>query len=105
MIFIAHALDKADALPQRMAHIDAHRKYLDEAPTKLGIKILLSGPLTDDSGQKMIGSFFMLDADERDQVDRMFRDDPLAHAGVWKELTVTRIYVRQNTIGNLGDGS
>ncbi|MEM7461569.1 MAG: YciI family protein, partial [Pseudomonadota bacterium] len=82
---------------------EAHRKYLDVAPTELGIKILLSGPLTDDSGQMMIGSFFMLDAEERDQVDRMFRDDPLAHAGVWKELSVARVYVRQNNIGSLGD--
>ena len=48
MIFVAHALDKPGASERRLAVLDAHRRYLDEAPLALGVKVLMSGPLLAD---------------------------------------------------------
>lgn len=98
MRFLVHALDKPDALQRRLAAIDAHRRYLDEAPARHGVTVLLSGPMTDDAGKTMIGSFFLLDAASRDAVEALFAEDPLASADVWAHRTVTAVKVRQDNM-------
>ena len=101
MIFVAHALDKPDALEQRLAHLDAHRAYLDTAPAEHGLRILMSGPLLSDDGETMIGSFFLIDAPSRAAVEAMFAGDPLANAEIWQSLSVSRVNIRQNNVGPL----
>lgn len=46
MHFVVHALDKPDALSCRQAVLAAHRTYLDQAPARHGVRVLLSGPLS-----------------------------------------------------------
>ena len=99
MRFVVHALDKPDALPRRMQVIDAHRRHLDEAPERHGVQILLSGPLTQDDGETMCGSFFLLEASSRDDVEALFAADPLSQADVWESRTVTAVTIRQNNMG------
>ena len=101
MHFVVHALDHPDALPKRLDVIDAHRTYLQL--TRADVKILMSGPLVVDDGKTMKGSFFLLDADGRDAVEAMFAGDPLAQAGIWQDVSVTRVWVRQNHVGPLDD--
>ena len=58
MLFVLHALDRPGALPKRLANYDAHKAFLaDTSPH--GVTILMSGPLTADDGQTMIGSLFL----------------------------------------------
>ena len=103
MIFIAHALDKPGRLQERLANIDAHRAYLDDAPARLGVKVLMSGPLIEDDGETMKGSFFLLASDSREAIGTLFNQDPMHSAGVWQELAINRVYVRQNEVGPLGN--
>ena len=56
MLFVLHALDKPDALPRRLAAYDAHKAHLGDTG-RFEVTILMSGPLTTDDGQTMIGSF------------------------------------------------
>ena len=98
MRFLVHALDKPDALPRRLQVIEAHRRHLDKAPERYGVRILLSGPLTRDDGETMCGSFFLLDASSRDAVDALFDADPLSGADVWQCRTVTAVTIRQNNM-------
>ncbi len=98
MRFVVHAIDKPDALPRRMSAIEAHRAYLDTAPAAHGLKVLLSGPLTDDKRQSMVGSFFLLDAPDRRSVEAFFAGDPLNCADVWDTRTVTAVNIRQNNM-------
>ena len=98
MHFVAHALDKSDALGRRCAILAEHRAYLDTAPQRLGVRILLSGPLTMDDGETMIGSFFLVDAKDRQSVDALFAGDPLARADVWASLRVHAVTLRQNAM-------
>ena len=98
MKFVVHAVDKPDALPRRLAVIDAHRAYLAEAPARHGIRILLSGPLTEDDGETMRGSFFLLDAPDRQSVEDFFAGDPLQAAGIWEERQISAVLVRQNNM-------
>ena len=98
MHFVVHALDKPDALNRRMQTIDAHRRHLAEAPSRHGVKVLLSGPLTDDDGATMRGSFFLLEADQRDAVEALFAEDPLQSADVWEQRSISAVTIRQNAM-------
>ena len=54
MLFIIHCIDKPGTAATRSANMQAHRDYLAGGP----IKVVISGPLTSDDGQSVIGSFF-----------------------------------------------
>lgn len=99
MLFVVHALDRPDALEQRLAVLPAHRSHLDTAPARHGVRVLLSGPLVEDDGTRMQGSFFLLEAPGRDAVEALFAEDPLTAAEVWRERTVTAVTLRQNRLG------
>lgn len=98
MHFIVHALDKPDALPRRLKVIDAHRAYLAEARPRHGTKVLISGPLIDDETEEMKGSFFLIEAPSRQDVEALFEGDPLANANVWNQLTVTAFHMRTTVL-------
>ena len=96
MHFIVHAVDHPDALPRRLEVLEAHRAYLAQARPGNNAKILMSGPLIDDASGHMQGSFFLIEAPHRSDVDVLFADDPLANAGVWEDCTITAFYLRTN---------
>lgn len=98
MHFVVHALDKPDALPRRQAVLAAHRAYLDQAPARHGVRVLLSGPLTSDDGARMIGSFFLLEAAERKAIEAMLAADPMANADVWELRHLQAVMLRQNAM-------
>lgn len=84
MLFVVFCLDKPGAAGTRAAHMQAHRDYLATGP----IKVVVSGPLTSDDGQGIIGSFFMVDAADRSAVERFQRNDPLFKSGIWATTEV-----------------
>lgn len=91
MLWVIHCLDKPDALGRRLAVIDAHREYLASRP----IDIVMSGPLMDDSGEKMIGSLFLVNAESRDEIAAFQKNDPLRAADVWESVRVNVFHRRQ----------
>ena len=91
MLFIIHCLDKADALPRRLAAYNAHKAYL-AAPS---IGILMSGPLVADDGETMIGSFFLVEAESREDVEVFNRMDPFNEANVWDSVKIHPFIKRQ----------
>ena len=99
MQFVLKAFDKPDALPRRMAVIAEHRAFLDAAPAKHGVRVLLSGPLMDEAGDTMVGSFFLLEEEARADIEAMFEGDPLKNADVWREVHLTPVAIRQNNMG------
>lgn len=96
MIFIVTCIDKSDALPRRLASIDAHRQYL--ASHTHPVKTLLSGPLVQDDGETMKGSHFLLEADDRSAIEAWQADDPLANADVWDTVIVEAFMKRVDTL-------
>jgi len=52
-------------------------------PRGFGAKIVISGPLFSDDGEKMIGSLFLVEAPDRDEVEAFNRADPFTEAGIW----------------------
>lgn len=98
MQFVVYAIDKPDALRIRLEVLEAHRHFLGTAPADFGVKVLLSGPLTEDDGTTMRGSFFLLEAETREQIEEMFSNDPLKAAGVWAECQISAVMIRQNNM-------
>lgn len=84
MHFVLHAVDKPGAVETRLANYEAHKAYLAQAP----IKTLVSGPLLADDGETMIGSFFLLEADSKDEVIAFNDADPFKHAGIWERVSI-----------------
>ena len=105
MIFVIHARDKPEALAARMDVLAAHRAHLAEAPAQHGVQVLMSGPLTEDDGDRMKGSFLLLQAESRAQIEDLLATDPMASADVWDGYTLTRVQIRQNAVGPIGEDS
>jgi uncharacterized protein len=90
MYFIIHCLDHDDALPTRLATVDAHRAFQAKSP----IPVLISGPLLKDDGATMIGSFFLVEAENREQMMAYHKADPFYLAGIWKDVKINPFFKR-----------
>jgi len=87
MLFAIHAKDKAGALPIRAANFEAHKAHLSGASSQ-GVAIVMSGPLVADDGATTIGSLFVVEAADRETVERFHRADPFHVAGIWREVAI-----------------
>ena len=94
MLFIIHAVDRTDALPTRQENYDAHKSFLSDT-SRFGVKIVMSGPLVADDNKTMIGSFFLVEAPSRPEVEAFHQSDPFFAAGIWKTVTITGFLRRQ----------
>jgi uncharacterized protein YciI len=94
MLYIIHALDRADALHTRLSNYDAHKAFLSDT-SPFGVKIVMSGPLVADDGSTMIGSLFLVEAPNRTAVEAFHHADPFFAANIWKTVTITGFLRRQ----------
>lgn len=94
MLFAIHALDRKGALERRLSNYDAHKAFLSDT-TPFGIQIVMSGPLTADDGQTMIGSLFLVEAPNRAAVEAFHHADPFFAAQIWEATTITGFIRRQ----------
>jgi uncharacterized protein YciI len=94
MLFVIHALDKPGALAERLAQYERHKTFLADT-TPHGVGIVMSGPLTDEDGATMIGSFLLVEAPDRATVERFNKADPFHAAGIWQRVTITGFIRRQ----------
>jgi uncharacterized protein len=90
MQWIVFCTDKPDARTLREANTPQHRAYLESGP----ITLVTSGPLMDDAGEHKVGSFFLVEAQTRDEVEAFNRNDPLFAASVWAEVKIHRFHRR-----------
>ena len=94
MLFAIHAEDKPGALAARLGAYDAHKAFLSDT-SAFGVQIVMSGPLTNDAGDTMIGSLFLVEAPDKASAVRFNASDPFSHAGVWGRVTITGFIRRQ----------
>jgi uncharacterized protein len=60
------------------------------------VRILISGPLTADDGETMIGSLFLVEAPNRAAVDAFHAGDPFKAAGIWHQVNIHPFIKRQD---------
>ena len=90
MHFAIHCLDRPGALTTRLDHYESHKAYL----SSVSLSIVISGPLLADDGETMIGSFFLVEADDRAAVDSFHGDDPFFRAGLWERVEIHPFHKR-----------
>ncbi|HWK46419.1 MAG TPA: YciI family protein [Stellaceae bacterium] len=91
--YIVHCLDHQGAVERRLAHYDAHKAYLSGP---LPVTILVSGPLLAEDGATMIGSCFLLAAENRAAVEAFHAADPFKAAGIWAEVKLHEFLKRKD---------
>ena len=85
MLFSIVALDHPNSLEKRMALRPDHVEYLKAHEDKL----LVAGPMMDDSGEQPIGSLLIFDGNDRAEVDAFCANDPYAKGGLFQSTTIS----------------
>ena len=83
MHFVIFCIDKPGISRDPTVMAD-HVKYLEQSP----IKNIVSGPLTGDDGEKVIGSLYIVEAENRKAIEDFQREDPLAKTDYWETIEV-----------------
>ena len=84
MLFAIYCIDKPGMLETRKAAMPAHVEYL----AKSDVLVRMSGPLTKDDGETIIGSLYVVEAPDRAAIEAFQRDDPLVAAEIWERVEV-----------------
>jgi uncharacterized protein YciI len=93
-LFVLHAIDRSGALPLRLEHYAAHRSFVENESARPNFSLVVSGPLQSDDGETMIGSLFIVEADDLATVEAFAAADPFTTAGVWGEVRISRFMRR-----------
>lgn len=93
MHYIIFCKDKPNHVEKRLANYDAHKEYLGSNP----IKFLVSGPLVDEGDREtMLGSFFLVEADNIEEVKKFNQNDPFYRANIWESINIEPFNLRVN---------
>jgi uncharacterized protein YciI len=93
-LFAVHALDKPDALALRLQHYAAHRAFI-ESSGEFAADVVLAGPLQSADGEMMIGSLFLIAAEDQEAVTKFVNADPFAIHKVWQTISISRFHRRK----------
>ncbi len=87
MLYIRMCFDKPGLSSVRESFRAAHRAYVHSGV----IRTVQAGPLcADDADGTNIGSFFIVEADNQEQVVEFHKNDPLTKADLYGEVRVHR---------------
>jgi uncharacterized protein len=82
-LFILACFDKPNSLDLRMATREAHLAYVREKVAMVKV----AGPMLD-AAEAMAGSLFILEADDRAQVEAFNAADPYQQAGLFGQVEI-----------------
>lgn len=84
MLFTIYCIDKPGMEQKRAEVMPAHVEYLGTDP----IKLVISGPLESDDGEHIVGSLYLVEAEDRAEVEAFQANDPLVAADIWETVEV-----------------
>jgi uncharacterized protein len=82
-LFVLACFDKPNSLDLRMATREAHLAYVREKTAMVKV----AGPMLD-AAEAMAGSLFILEADDRNQIDAFNAADPYQLAGLFGQVEI-----------------
>jgi len=83
MLYIVHCLDKPGAASLRKESLAAHSSYLKSKP----ITIVMGGPVLGED-EAAIGSFLVVEADSKADVEAFSDKDPYTEAGIFERVDI-----------------
>ncbi len=84
MLYLIHCLDKAGSADVRKDNLPVHVEYLKSKP----IDIVMAGPMIGDDGESVIGSFLVVEAENRAEAETFSANDPYAKAGLFDSVLI-----------------
>lgn len=84
--FIVTAIDGPDADARRAAVAEDHHKF----QASVMDRYVARGPLQDDDGSGLIGSFMIMEFPDRAACEDFWAKEPLNYGGVFKDVTIER---------------
>ena len=87
MLWAIFCTDKPNTAPVRAGVLQPHRDYLK---SQKGILVLAGATQTDD-GTEAIGSLFVVNVGSRAEAKAFSDGDPFTKAGVFANITITRM--------------
>lgn len=84
MLYVLFCEDKPDSQPLRLATREAHLKFVGSQAGR----IRLAGPMLSDDGARMVGSLFIIEADDAQTVRTLHESDPYTVAGLWGNVLI-----------------
>ncbi len=97
-MYILHAIDRPGMLQRRLEFYAEHRAFLDTRDEAGPVYVVMSGPLQADDGRTMTGSLLLLEAPDREAVERLVADDPFTREGIWGEVLISRFFRRPRPV-------
>jgi uncharacterized protein YciI len=86
VLFVIRGVDRPDHGSVRAAVRERHLAYV----RSFGDRIVIGGPLLDESGEAMAGSLLVVDFPDREGVQAFLDGDPYGEAGLFASVTVDR---------------
>lgn len=83
MLYVLYCRDRDDAGGIRQANRPAHLEYARDSSM-----IRMAGPLLAADGETMIGSLFVVEADDLAAVRRFNAEDPYTRAGLFGQVEI-----------------
>jgi uncharacterized protein len=84
MLFMLFCEDKPDSLALRLATREAHLTFIAGHAEK----VRLAGPMLSDDGERMLGSLFIVEADDLAAARALHDADPYTSAGLWGNVLI-----------------
>lgn len=84
MLYVLMCEDKPDSQTLRLATRDAHLNYVGNHAESIRV----AGPMLGDDGEQMVGSLFLIEADDAEAVRAFHEADPYTQAGLWSRITL-----------------
>ncbi|MFU8817226.1 MAG: YciI family protein [Pseudomonadales bacterium] len=84
MLYVLFCEDKADSQSLRLATREAHLSYV---AARAGM-VKLAGPMLSDDGERMLGSLFIIEAEDADAARALHDSDPYTVAGLWGNVVI-----------------
>tara|TARA_Y100001960_G_C14458993_1_gene721087 strand:- start:166 stop:456 length:291 start_codon:yes stop_codon:yes gene_type:complete len=85
MLFVIFCIDKPNMEDKRAEVMAAHVEYLN---TQTKVKNVISGPLMDDDMKNIVGSLYLLEAQNREDIEELTTHDPLVKADIWSSVEI-----------------
>ncbi len=98
MLFVVFCLDRPGASGRRLEAIDKHKQFVKSGAHD--IRVLISGPLVSEFDSRMKGSFFLVEAESRAQVDTWQADDPYFLAEVWGQRFIEAFDMKTDALSS-----
>lgn len=82
--YLVYCLDGPNKETHRASLSEKHQQYMAEHKGK----VVVGGPLLDDSGTQRVGSMMMVQFESREQVEKWIRQEPYCAGGVFESVLI-----------------